>query len=271
MRVDEVVSAFLHKRGGSTQNTKSVMIGQPRGLAFVTYDEVIAAWSPGGSDLYIDDTSKYTVTSTRHRNALVTGAKLAGINYRRKTRQELRDLLGLPDRPPMAAGKLPYRDTRGGAAPMGAVQSPVAPMRKVDDPLLLVPPLNGKDVTKVEANTPAEALEALVLNADKLMGADVCVIEHLHNVKLSEVTVLDDDGNRVIVSGAGFGIGPKADGAAKKALHSALEGIGFHVPPLTAGVIENSEADAVVILASGDVEQFMSSHGVVLTPPPEKK
>lgn len=264
MKVDEVIAAFLDGHPARSQNLRSYFTTIPSGERYgvlKTYDEVIAATN--GGDLFIDAASKYTNTSTRHRNTLIAMAKVAGWDYTPVKRADLRRRLGLdPNERFTNAKKIPYRATGGRRA--GTAAAPPAPMPaprkvlKVDDPIsYAIPPLQEgqQEIVVVADETPNVALTRLVDEAENnLAGADVLVAVPRDDGE-ADVTTLDDDGHRVVVRG-GFAVGYKGTYEGKEKLLTAMERLGFVLSANSREAVAVSTAKVVVFLASGQVEEY---------------
>lgn len=265
MKVDEVIAEFLMGDAGRSQNVRAYHKTAPDGERYgvlSTYDEPIAAWRGPGFPLYIDDMTKYTVTSTRHRNTLIAMAKLAGLDWTRIGRSNLRAMLGLdPNEQFSAAKKLAYRGGAAWASPAAAAPAPVGSRKvfKVKDPITYaIPPLTEGQV-QIEAvctGRPSQAASRLVREAeDNLAGADVLVAIPRKGDAECDVTLIDDGGHRVVVDG-GFSVGEKGIEAGKESLLEAMGQLGFQVTAHTETAVRQSPGKVVVFLASGMVEEY---------------
>jgi hypothetical protein len=263
MRVDDVIASFIRQDEGRSQNVRSYFRthkGARYGV-LSTYDQPIAIQQENGQ-LYIDKDTKYTVTSSKHRNAVIAMAKVAGKEPIFVSRAQLRDTIGLDPKEQWKT-KLPYRDgTHHGVAPQEVSSvggKPVkVPKAKQEPQTFHVPaPHDDNEVIVIREHDPFEALRGVIEKGDALMGADVAIVEPTTLDGVYKVTFLDDDGNRLIIS-EGFGVGSDAGPAMRECLLKSMEHLGFTITDQTRAQVgvKSSPEGALVLLASGHVQTY---------------
>jgi hypothetical protein len=275
MTVEEVIAGFLQGNAGQTQNVRSYGKAHAgaRYVVLATYGEPIGARVDSTGRLFIDDKSKYTPTSGKHRNTMIALAKALDLEWTRVSREELRKMLGYdPSKHFTQADKLPFRGPNWSekGSPRADMDGPQAtpearPEKRekmiLDDPVAYLIPIVEEHhtvITLKDLDDPDEAVEKVLEGAGSLMGADVVVVEQLHKLQHATVTVLDDDGNRVIAEGKGLGVGAGALGGAMDGLLRLLKGMSFKVNREVRETLEQTDAEVVSVLASGDVQLFAS-------------
>jgi hypothetical protein len=258
MRVEEVIAAFVQGDVGRSQNLRAYHRTH-QGVRFgilSTYDEPIAVRDEAGT-IWIDKDSKYTVTSTKHRNTTIAMTKASGVEPRWITRAEVRETAGLdPNEQFTPAKKLPYRagGSAGIVAPATVPHEPVASTPKPQEVKVFeIPALIGSR-TAITDPDPFELLRQIVeVGDDALNGADVCVVNT--RPKDGFVAFLDDDGNQLVVED---GLHDVRVEAVKANLQRALQHLGF-----TAETMEPFEKVSTltgkpiaVILANGELTLY---------------